>query len=274
VNEEKPVVYVISDSIGETAELVTRAAIIQFNDGNVDMRRIPFVKDKERIKEVMQEAEEKRSIVVYTLVYPHLRQALEEESVNRKVKTIDLLGPLIDALSEIMPESPRLEPGLVRRLDEEYFRRIVAVEFAVKYDDGKDPKGLLLSDIVLIGVSRTSKTPLSMYLAHRRLKVANLPMVPEVEPPEELFLIPPERIIGLTIDPEQLQRIRQERLNSLGLTASSQYASMDRILTELEHANKIMRRLGCRVFEVSDKAVEEIANSILNLVNEEGLMNE
>jgi len=274
VSTEKPVIYMVSDSIGETAELVTRAAIIQFNDGNVDMRRIPFVKDEEKIEEITESAARQNSVIVYTLVYPHLRVALEKASEKYKVVAVDLLGPLMNALSTIMPEKPRLEPGLVRRLDEEYFRRIVAVEFAVKYDDGKDPKGLLLSDIVLIGVSRTSKTPLSMYLAHRRLKVANLPLVPEVDPPEELFIIPPERIIGLTINPEQLQRIRQERLNSLGLTTRSQYASMERILDELDYSDKIMRRIGCRVFEVSNKAVEEIANSILNLVNEEGLMDE
>ncbi len=274
MSEVRPVVYVVSDSIGETAEIVSRAALIQFNNGEVDLRRVSFVKDEGKIKELVEEASTQNSIIIYTLVYPHLRKALEQECTRREVITVDLLGPIINALSQIIPVSPKLEPGLVRRLDEEYFRRIVAVEFAVKYDDGKDPKGLLLADIVLVGVSRTSKTPLSMYLAHRRLKVANLPLVPEVEPPEELFMLPPGRVIGLTINPEQLQKIRQERLNSLGLTAESQYASLERILSELEYADKIMRKLGCRVFDVSDKAVEEIANKILHLVHEEGFADE
>ncbi len=275
MSNEKPVVFVVSDSVGETAELVTQAAVSQFNSTHVDIRKVPFVKDVEKIYEVMEEASfEKDSIVVYTLVYPQLKNTLEEESSQKGVLTVDLLGPMMEALKQIMPSSPRLEPGLVRRLDEEYFRRIVAVEFAVKYDDGKDPKGLLLSDVVLVGVSRTSKTPLSMYLAHRRLKVSNLPLVPEVEPPEELFMVPPRKIMGLTINPEQLQRIRQERLNSLGLTSNSQYASMERILEELDHADKIMRKLGCRVFDVSDKAVEEVATKILDIYYEEGLGDE
>jgi len=274
LNDQKPVVFVVSDSLGETAELVTQAAVIQYNSVNIDIRKTPFVKDEERIKEVVEEACGEKSIIVYTLISPELRDTLERESMNKEVIAVDLLGPMMNALSSIMPENPRLEPGLVRRLDEEYFRRIVAVEFAVKYDDGKDPKGLLLSDIVLLGVSRTSKTPLSMYLAHRRMKVANLPLVPEVEPPEELFMVPSHKIIGLTINPEQLQKIRRERLNSLGLTSRSQYASMERILDELEYADKIMRRLGCRVFDVSDKAVEETANKILNLVHREDYLNE
>ena len=165
--------------------------------------------------------------------------------------------------------SPRLEPGLVRRLDEEYFRRVAAIEFAVKYDDGKDPRGLLLADVVLIGVSRTSKTPLSMYLAHKRMKVANLPLVPEVDAPEELFWVPPNKVIGLTINPRQLNEIRQERLKALGLHAEANYASMERILEELDYAEKIMRRVGCPIFDVSNKAVEEVANKILEVIRED-----
>jgi regulator of PEP synthase PpsR (kinase-PPPase family) len=135
----------------------------------------------------------------------------------------------------------------------------------VKYDDGRDATGVLLADIVLVGVSRTSKTPLSMYLAHRMLKVANVPLVPELQPPEQLFSVSSDKVIGLVIDPEKLNMIRKERLKSLGLADNALYAQIERIKKELEHAQKIMSRVGCKVIDVSNKAVEETAGVILNL---------
>ena len=263
---ERPVVYILSDSIGETAEFVVKAVASQYDSGNVELRRVPFVSDVARIKDVLEEAATVNSIVAYTLVLPELRRAVEQEAARLNVPTADIMGPTMDAFARVMKIDPYLEPGRVRRLDEAYFKRIAAVEFAVKYDDGKDPRGLLLAEVVLIGVSRTSKTPLSMYLAHQRLLVANLPLVPEVEPPEELFWISPKKVIGLIIDPNQLRRIRQERLNALGLDAHASYASMERIVDELEHARRLMKQVGCTIFDVSNKAVEEVANNILQVV--------
>ncbi len=268
---EKPTVYIISDSIGETAEFVVKAVASQYDSGNaVELRRVPFISDAKQIKEVLEEAAGINSIVAYTLVLPELRRVLEEEATRLNIPTADIMGPTMEAFARVMNRDPYLEPGRVRRMDEDYFKRIAAVEFAVKYDDGKDPRGLLLADVVLIGVSRTSKTPLSMYLAHRRLLVANLPMVPEVEPPEELFWISPKKIVGLVIDTEQLKYIRQERLSALGLDAHANYASMARIVEELEYARRIMKQLGCAVFDVSNKAVEEVANKVMQLVNKGG----
>lgn len=267
--KRKPVVYVVSDSIGETAEFVVKAVASQFNSGHVDIKRIPFVSDVETIKDVVEQAAAVRGMIAYTLVLPELRKIIQEESERLGLITVDVMGPMMDAFARLLQIDPRLEPGLVRRLDEEYFRRVAAIEFAVKYDDGKDPRGMLLADVVLIGVSRTSKTPLSMYLAHKRLKVANLPLVPEVEPPEELFWIPPKKVVGLTINPRQLNEIRQERLKALGLHTQANYASMERILEELEYAEKIMRKVGCPIFDVSNKAVEEVANKILQIIREE-----
>jgi regulator of PEP synthase PpsR (kinase-PPPase family) len=263
----KPIVYIISDSIGETAEFVVKAVASQYDSGNVEIRRVPFVIDTEKVRQVMEEAHQAGGMVAYTLVLPELRRVVEEEAARHGIPTADIMGPTMDAFARIMHKDPYLEPGRVRRMDEEYFRRVEAVEFAVKYDDGKDPRGLLLAEVVLIGVSRTSKTPLSMYLAHRRLLAANLPLVPEVDPPEELFWIPPKKIVGLVIDPKQLRSIRQERLNALGLDAHASYASMERIVTELEHARRIMKQLGCTVFDVSHKAVEEVANQIMQMIN-------
>ncbi|MDW7650085.1 MAG: pyruvate, water dikinase regulatory protein [Bacillota bacterium] len=267
--KHKPVVYVVSDSIGETAEFVVKAVASQFNSGHVDIKRVPFISDAETIIDMVEEASYAAGMIAYTLVLPELRRVLQDESEKRGMIAVDVMGPMMDAFARFLHLDPRLEPGLVRRLDEEYFRRVAAIEFAVKYDDGKDPRGLLLADVVLVGVSRTSKTPLSMYLAHKRLKVANLPLVPEVDAPEELFWVPPNKVIGLTINPRQLNEIRQERLKALGLHAQANYASMERILEELDYAEKIMRKVGCPIFDVSNKAVEEVANKILTVIREE-----
>jgi regulator of PEP synthase PpsR (kinase-PPPase family) len=267
--KRKPIVYVLSDSIGETAEFVVKAVASQFNSGHVEIKRVPFVTDVEIIRDVIEEASQLKAMITYTLVLPELRKVIQEESKRRNLITVDVMGPMMDAFGAFLNIDPRLEPGLVRRLDEQYFRRVAAIEFAVKYDDGKDPRGLLQADVVLVGVSRTSKTPLSMYLAHKRLKVANLPLVPEVEAPEELYWVHPNKVIGLTINPRQLNEIRQERLKALGLHAQANYASMERILEELEYAEKIMRKVGCPIFDVSNKAVEEVANKILQIVREE-----
>lgn len=183
---------------------------------------------------------------------------------------VDILGPMMESLQTLFQQPPKMKPGLVRQLDEEYFRRVEAIEFAVKYDDGRDPRGILKADVILIGVSRTSKTPLSMYLAHKRLKVANVPLVPEVKPPEELFEISNKKVIGLKISPNQLNTIRTERLRSLGLTAEANYANHERIIEELEYADRVMKKIGCRVIDVSNKAVEETANIILGMIGKDG----
>jgi len=263
---QKPVVYIISDSIGETAEFVVKAAASQYDSEDMEVRRVPFVSAAARVIEIVEEAAGANSMIAYTLVLPELRQLVEREAAKRDIPTADIMGPAMSAFAKIMKKEPYLEPGRVRRLDEDYFRRMAAVEFAVKYDDGKDPRGFRHAEVVLIGVSRTSKTPLSMYLAHRRLMVANLPLIPEVEPPEELFWVSPEKIVGLMIDPVQLRSIRQERLNSLGFDMHANYASMERIKMELDYARRIMDRIGCTVFDVSNKAVEEVANQIVQMI--------
>jgi hypothetical protein len=256
---------VISDSIGETAEFVAKAAASQFNSGEIEIRRIPYVSDEEHLEQVLSEASEYKAVVAYTLVVPALRQRLTEIAQEKGLIVVDVIGPMLEALGKVSKTTPRLEPGLLHKLDDEYFRKVEAIEFAVKYDDGKDPRGVLYADVVLIGISRTSKTPLCMYLAHKRLKAANIPLVPEVAPPEELFKLPPRKVIGLTIKPEILNPIRQERLKALGLASNADYASMERILHELDYAENIMKKLGCPVIDVSNKAVEETASKILQI---------
>lgn len=264
-NANKPIVYILSDSIGETAELVARAAASQFNGLGVDIRRVPYVNDAEEIPEIVEEAAAFHSIIAYTLVLPELREKLMELATLHNIITVDIMTPMLDALTKLQGMEPKLEPGLVRKMDQEYFRKVEAIEFAVKYDDGKDPRGIMRADLVVLGVSRTSKTPLCMYLAHKRIKAANVPLVPEVSPPEEIFSLPPHKVVGLTIKHSQLNEIRRERLKTLGLTSNADYASMERILKELEYAEGIMKKVGCPIIDVTNKAVEETASKVLEI---------
>ncbi|PSL45012.1 hypothetical protein B0H94_10716 [Salsuginibacillus halophilus] len=263
--QNKAIVYVVSDSVGETAELVVKAAASQYGEAGVEVRRIPYVEDEGTIEEVLKLAREVNALVAFTLVVPERRNYLLDRAHGLGVETVDILGPVMDPLSKMTGEAPKNEPGLVYKLDEDYFRKVEAIEFAVKYDDGRDPRGIMAADVVLIGVSRTSKTPLSQYLAHKRLKVANVPLVPEVEPPEELFKVSPDKCIGLKISPEKLIDIRVERLRALGLKPEADYASKNRIYDELHYAEQIMERIGCTVVDVSHKAVEETANVISSM---------
>lgn len=260
------VIYAVSDSIGETAESVVRATTSQFVDVKFDVIRVPYVKDKEQIDKAIEEAAANNALVCYTLVSPDLRSYLAERAKAHQVETVDVLGPMLKMVGDKTGTQPRNQAGLIHSLDHEYFKRVEAVEFAVKYDDGKNPLGLTKADVVLIGVSRTSKTPLSMYLAHKQIKVANVPLVPELNPPEELFKVPPYKIIGLLIDPYKLNEIRAARLKTMGLSDTAVYADVKRINEELEYARGIMRRLHCQIINVSNRAIEETAGIILDYV--------
>ncbi|MUV39612.1 ([Pyruvate, water dikinase] phosphate) phosphotransferase [Lentibacillus sp. JNUCC-1] len=260
----KPPVYVLSDSVGETAELVIKAGLSQFN-GECDIQRVPYVEDKTTIDEALQQVVETNGMLGFTLVDPELRHYTNEQADKLNIEAIDIMGPMMGAMEKYFKLEPRLEPGLVHKLDEDYFKRVEAIEFAVKYDDGRDPRGIARADIILIGVSRTSKTPLSQYLALKRLKVANVPIVPEVEPPEELYLVDPSKCIGLKISSVKLNDIRKERLKALGLGDQASYANIERIEQELTYFNKVIDKIGCEVIDVSNKAVEETANIIMHM---------
>lgn len=263
---EKIQVYVLSDSIGETAEMVIKAGLTQFKTDDYNIHRIPYVENMGMIDEALNMARKGKDIVGFTLVNPELRDYFNAQSKKLGIEVIDIMGPMMQTMERVFGEAPRLEVGLAHRLDEDYFKRVEAIEFAVKYDDGRDARGINKADIVLIGVSRTSKTPLSQYLALKSLKVANVPIVPEVSPPEELLALDPKKCIGLSIDPEKLNSIRIERLKSLGLRDNATYANIQRIHEELEYFEKLVSKIGCNVVDVSNKAVEETANLILEMI--------
>ncbi len=271
---EKLRFFVVSDSVGETGELAVKAVVSQFRPQfeQVEIRRFPHIHEEDHLKQIISIAKKQDAIIIFTLVEKELRAVLYDLGVKHNVAVIDLLGPTLDLLESKIKQKPLELPGIVHQLDESYFEKIEAVEFAVKYDDCRDPRGILLADIVLVGVSRTSKTPLSQYLAHKRYKVANVPLVPEVDPPAELFMVDPKKCFGLVISPEQLNNIRKERLIALGLGEGAIYARHDRIEEEIEYFYKIVEKVGCEVIDVTNKAVEETANCIIDKIEQDKLL--
>ena len=174
------------------------------------------------------------------------------------------MSKVLESIESVLHQAPIREAGLIRRLDQEYFDKVSAIEFAVKYDDGKDPRGIILADVVLLGISRTSKTPLSMYLANKNYKVANVPLLPEIEPSEFLYDKDKRRIFGLIASDRKINEIRIERMKSLGIEDIGNYACTDRINEELRYSKEIMGKLGCQVIDVTNKAIEETASIIID----------
>lgn len=268
--ENPLVVFVISDSIGETGELIAKSSVRQFeSEKNFEIRRYPYHNSVEQIKPLLEEAAQiENSLIVYTNVVSATRNYIEKVAKELSLHTVDVMGEPMRQIEDILGYEPLREPGLIRRLDENYFKKVECVEFAVKYDDGKDPRGARKADICLVGISRTSKTPLSMYLANKLYKVANIPLVPEVPVPQEVYNKDVNRVVGLIANPDKIITIREQRLKSLGLESGAKYANYDRIKEELDYSRQVMDDLGCYVIDVSDKAIEETAELIIERYQE------
>lgn len=263
VGERELIIFTLSDSSGETAASVAQAALVQFPPGHASIYRLPQARSCQQIAGLVREIASGRSLIAYTLVLPEYRETLEEEARRHNVPTIDLLGPLIQRVANLTEAKPLAQPGRLHLLDESYFRRMEAVNFAVRYDDGKNPEGINQADVILVGLSRTSKTPNCMYLAqHYGMKAANVPIVPGVDPPLALFTVPSRKIIGLTIDPHLLHNLRSTRAQIIGMPAGSDYADLDEIKAEVQYAKKIFRELKCHVIDVSARAIEETSSDI------------
>ncbi len=259
----KAVIYIVSDSLGETAELVARAAASQFTD-EPTIVRVPHVRDEERLAHAVAQAKKTAGAVIfYTLADPGLRARFAElTSEGDAVACVDVLGPAIGAVQKASGLSPKSRAGAMRRTGRSYFTRLEALEFAVAHDDGRGTETLDEAEIVLVGVSRTSKTPLAMYLAYKGWRVANVPIVLGVEPPPGLYELDPERVVGLVVDEQMLLESRSQRYRALAGGRLSAAKSRE-VLEEFEYSKQIMRRLGCRVIDVTHHAIEETANEIL-----------
>lgn len=268
MNDSPLMIYVISDSIGETGELIAKAAVKQFAASNYEIIRFPYHNSIEAIEPVFEEMIKKdKKILIYTNVEENTRRYIENRSRELNIPTVDVMGPPMASLEDALGYEPLREPGLIRRLDENYFKKVEAIEFAVKYDDGKDPRGIIESDILILGISRTSKTPLSMYLAHKLLKVCNVPLVPEVPVPAEVYKKDPKQIVGLIAGSDKIFSIREERLRALGLNSSAKYANIARIEEEIEYSTRVMKEIGCPIIDVTYRAIEETAELILEYIN-------
>lgn len=266
-----PTIHVISDSIGETARAVAQAAAAQFGEHNPKVEVLGKVKSFEQVRRYLEEHSayhlqalgDERLLVFYTLVHGPLRDEVSayiKESDN--IYGVDLLTNAIDAISDISGLVPDSSPGALRVADINYFHRVEALEFTIEHDDGRNPQDLPKADIVILGVSRTSKTPLSIYLAQLGYHVANIPLDAQTEPPGELAQVERTRLFGLMSSPDILSDIRTRRIGGAKQAAQG-YADLEYVYTDLEKSRELMRRLGCYVIRTDKRAVEETAQEIL-----------
>jgi [pyruvate, water dikinase]-phosphate phosphotransferase / [pyruvate, water dikinase] kinase len=260
--------HVVSDATGETAARLVQALEAQFPDQEFVEIRHPRVESADDLQLAVNRMRGRPAVVVYTIVKPELREEMRTLCRRAKLHYCDLLGQPIDAVARVSGMSAKMTPGSRPPLNSAYFKRMEAIEFAVRFDDGVG-RGLHEADIVLVGVSRTSKTPLSIYLGYLGYKAANVPVVKSIEAPKELFDIDTRKVVGLTIDPNRLAEIRRARMRTMGSGARNrQYAELVEIYEELEQAAKLHRRLGCPVIDISELSIEETAHRVLRVVEE------
>lgn len=263
-------VLVISDALGETAASVALAAAGQFDEGAVAIERLSRVQDARQVKLYLESlAGAARKIAAFhTIVQDELRCEVAGLLVEQGIAAVDLLGPVIDTIAALTGLAPKGIPGIIHQTDERYFQRIACMEYTVEHDDGRGADDLSEADIVLIGVSRTSKTPLSMYLALQGYHVANIPLAPQMEPPQALFEVDPARIFGLVTTVEAIAPIRAQRLGTAqAQSAAGSYADPNAIELEFAYARFLMKRLGCFVVHTDGKAIEESATEIIERLN-------
>jgi len=254
-------VFIVSDATGITAEMVISAVLVQFKEIEPTFKKFPYIKTKEQINAILTQAEAVKGIVIYSLVSQELRAWIRKEKRKMDVYTIDLLGPLLDRMRKLWNLNPLLSPGLLRGIGEESIRLAESIDFTLKHDDGQGIETLEMADLIIVGVSRTSKTPTSLYLScNNTLKVANVPIIHDMKPPNKVFTLKILKI-GFTISPERLAFIRQKRLKYAG---SVDYTDLTRIKKELEYSHRIFTQIkGLQIIDVTNSSIEEIANKII-----------
>jgi len=254
-------VFIISDSTGLTAERVIQAALVQFKQISPVFKRFPYIQTKEQIGSILGKAEKLDAIVIYSLVSPELRKWLRSENKTRDMHSYDLLGPLLDRMGKHWNMIPAFAPGLLKGVREESVRLAEAIDFTLRHDDGHGIETLGHADLIILGISRTSKTPTSLYLScNEHLKVANVPIIPNIDPPKKIFTLK-RRKVGLSIAPDRLAFIRQKRLKYAGPT---EYVDIRSIRKELAYCDSIFDRIqGLEVVDVTYSSIEEIAGKIV-----------
>jgi [pyruvate, water dikinase]-phosphate phosphotransferase / [pyruvate, water dikinase] kinase len=258
-------ILVVSDATGETAERVVRSALTQFEGAETAIVRRGGVRSPEQIVEVMAEAASQPSLVLHTLVSDDLRRCILDEARRRGIDSMDLMGPMLDRLATHLHLTPREMPGLFKQLGEVRLREIEAVEFAFRHDDGQRAEDLPLAEVVLVGASRTMKTPTTLYLAYRGWFAANIPLVPEVPVPEPLKAFPASRVFCLLQTPNRLLQLRHARASYLELPEEG-YATLASVQRDLRHTQRLARDFGWHVIDATGKSVEEVAQEIITLL--------
>ena len=256
----------MSDGTGETAAAVTRAALVQYQQDSVNIIRCQNIRTFGQAESILNKMSSKKSLLIYTLVLPDLRKKIEQTCKKRSIPYIDILGPLLGHFDFNLESHAEKKPGLLRSVDEDYFKRIEATDFSLRHDDGKSLNQLKNADIVLVGVSRTSKTPLSIYLSFKGWKVANVPLVLGIVLTKNLMEVDPRRIVGLTIDIENLIRIRKNRLEKFGWSVNREYTDKAHILKEMVYAREIFEKHRWPVVNVTDRALEETAGEVVRII--------
>jgi len=261
-------IFVVSDATGSTAEHVLQAALAQFEAGDVKVERRPQTRTVDRIRDVVDEAHESGGMLVHTLASTDLRREIYLRATERRVHSVDLLGNVLSDLSAFLGAPPGGVPGGLHRFDENYYRRMDALTFVVKHDDGLGLEDLGRAEIVLVGISRTSKTPLSIYLAVRGYFVANVPILNGVEPPQELSKIDQRKVVALRMDPVRLRHIREQRLKSFREDARQAYIDAYMIQQEVAFADEVFKRASWPAVDMTLKSLEEVAVEVVSLATD------
>jgi regulator of PEP synthase PpsR (kinase-PPPase family) len=266
---DKPIpIYVLSGGTGASGEQLLRTVLAQFPDNQVSVRIVAHVRQREQIEQAIAEAARHQGTVVHTLVDPELRQTLIDLAQTYDVAEIDLMGSLLTHLSDRLGREPIAHPGLYRRLRQAYFDRVAAIEFTLTHDDGQRPEGWADADAVLVGPSRVGKTPLSMYLAVLGWRIANVPLVPQLDPPHRLAELDRQRVFGLSIEPGQLLFYRKQRQGRMGAGGLGAYTDATKIYQEIEAARAFYRRSGFTVLDVTDKPIEATADTVIDRITQ------
>jgi len=259
--------HMVSDSTGDTLHMVTRASLVQFDNIEANEHIWNMIRNEEQIQEVLDSLKENPGFVLYTIVDQTLRTLLEDGCRDLKVPCIPILDTVVNALGTYLDIKIHAAPGRQHVLDADYFGRIDAMHFVLNHDDGQSTRTLEEADVIIVGVSRTSKTPTCIYLANRGLKAANVPIVPGCALPTELMMAEKPLIIGLTNDARQLVQIRRNRLRSLGQDQETDYVDIDTVSREIRDAKRLYNKQGWPVIDVTRKSIEEVSANILQLYN-------
>jgi regulator of PEP synthase PpsR (kinase-PPPase family) len=264
-------IYLVSDGTCQTCEQVVTAMLVQFENVDIRLVKKPNVRSAEMVEDLIREAAKEHAHVFYTLVADESRHAIAQAAQQHMVPVTDLLGPVMVSLFDLLQSAPRGQPGLFHRSSQAQVDRIDAVEYTLEHDDGRGLHDLDKADVVLVGVSRASKSTTCFYLAYGGVRAANVPLLPDSEPPTELVRLDPRRVIGLTMNPHRLRAVRESRLRQWGMHLHEEYGTREQIARELRSANQLMKKHDWRCIDASYKAVEEIAREVRQLLAEAGI---